>query len=84
MALEAEAHIEDAPIFLRFVNLLINDAIFLLDEALDYMKQIQEQQLEREGEAWAAMPARERAQAEGQYQHMGNLARLERSGHFEA
>ena len=80
MALDAEAHIEDedAPIFLRFINLLINDAIFLLDEALDYMKQIQEQQLEREGEAWAAMPAQERAQAEGQYQHMGNLARCVR------
>ncbi len=32
----AEVHIEDtdAPLFLRFINLLINDAIFLLDEAL--------------------------------------------------
>ena len=33
----AEEHIEDTdpPLFLRFINLLINDAIFLLDEALD-------------------------------------------------
>ena len=32
----AEAHIEeaDAPLFLRFINLLVNDATFLLDEAL--------------------------------------------------
>lgn len=32
----AEQHLEDykPPLFLRFVNLLINDAIFLLDEAL--------------------------------------------------
>ena len=39
----AEEHIEDedAPVFLRFINLLINDAIYLLDEALGYMKQIQ-------------------------------------------
>ena len=45
-AAHSEEHIEDedAPIFLRFVNLLINDAIFLLDEALGYMKQIGEQQ----------------------------------------
>lgn len=32
----AESHIEepDAPLFLRFINLLVNDATFLLDEAL--------------------------------------------------
>jgi hypothetical protein len=36
MASDAEEHIEDAeaPLFLRFINLLINDAIYLLDEAL--------------------------------------------------
>jgi hypothetical protein len=36
MASSAEEHIEDteAPLFLRFINLLINDAIYLLDEAL--------------------------------------------------
>lgn len=28
------------PIFLRFVNLLMNDAVFLLDEALSNMAQI--------------------------------------------
>lgn len=37
LAAYAEEKIEetDAPLFLRFINLLINDAIFLLDEALD-------------------------------------------------
>lgn len=36
LAAYAEQHINDteAPLFLRFINLLINDAIFLLDEAL--------------------------------------------------
>lgn len=36
MALYAEEHIDDAeaPLFLRFINLLMNDANFLLDEAL--------------------------------------------------
>ena len=33
---DAEEHIKatDPPLFLRFINLLMNDAIFLLDEAL--------------------------------------------------
>ena len=36
LAADAEARIEatDPPLFLRFINLLMNDAIFLLDEAL--------------------------------------------------
>jgi hypothetical protein len=29
------------PLFLRFLNLLVNDAIFLLDEGLNYMRTIQ-------------------------------------------
>lgn len=32
------------PLFLRFVNLLINDAIFLLDESLANMAKIKEMQ----------------------------------------
>ena len=37
LAADALTNIENAdpPLFLRFINLLINDAIFLLDEALD-------------------------------------------------
>ena len=36
LADDALVHIDDTspPVFLRFVNLLINDAIYLLDEAL--------------------------------------------------
>ena len=76
LAKYAEAHIEDedAPIFLRFVNLLINDAIFLLDEALSYMKQIQEQQHAREHE-WQNLPANERGQNEAQLNQIGRMAR---------
>ena len=42
---EAEANMEAAqpPLFLQFVNLLINDAIYLLDEGLSYMAQLKEQ-----------------------------------------
>lgn len=33
------------PLFLKFINLLINDAIFLLDEALSNMAKLKEMQL---------------------------------------
>ena len=65
--------IECEQLFLRFINLLINDAIFLLDEGLNYMKQIQEKEGEREG--WAELPAQERTEAERGFQHTGQLAR---------
>lgn len=46
LAREAEANMEAVhpPLFLRFVNLLMNDAIFLLDEALGNMAQIRTMQ----------------------------------------
>lgn len=49
LALEAEQNMEavDPPIFLRFINILINDAIFLLDEALSNMAQLKQMQLAR-------------------------------------
>ena len=56
MAEEAERDIEceQPPLFLRFINLLINDAIFLLDEGLNYMKQIQEKEAARV--SWSSHP----------------------------
>merc|ERR1719244_1304035 len=75
LAQQAERDIESEPppLFLRFLNLLINDAIFLLDEGLNYMKQIQEKEAEREG--WTSLPPTERAEAERGFQHMSQLAR---------
>lgn len=37
---------EDAspPLFLRFINLLMNDAVFLLDESLTNMAQLRQMQ----------------------------------------
>lgn len=42
MSAYAEANMEavNPPLFLRFLNLLMNDAVFLLDEALSNMAQI--------------------------------------------
>lgn len=76
LATYAEDHIEDEepPVFLRFINHLINDAIFLLDEALGYMKKIQELQGERET-SWPNLPAQERSRNEAELMHIGRLAR---------
>ncbi|CAH0547613.1 unnamed protein product [Brassicogethes aeneus] len=65
------------PLFLRFANLLINDAIFLLDEALSNMAKIKDMQHARESGQWDALPSRERAQQHGYLQHVGMLARFD-------
>ncbi|KAG0443663.1 hypothetical protein HPB47_014661 [Ixodes persulcatus] len=64
LAAEAEANIEcsSPPLFLRFINLLINDAIFLLDEALSE----RQQQQPLGGPLWS--------QGEANMQHVGMLA----------
>merc|ERR1711860_133362 len=76
MAVKAEEDIEseNPPLFLRFLNLLVNDAIFLLDEGLNYMRTLQEQESEREG--WSSLSAQERTDNERQYIHTGQLARF--------
>ncbi|KAF0298144.1 Ubiquitin conjugation factor E4 A [Amphibalanus amphitrite] len=43
------------PIFLRFINLLMNDAVFLLDEALSYMTQLRDQLQHRQTEEYSAL-----------------------------
>jgi len=75
MAEKAEKEIEgeNPPLFLRFINLLVNDAIFLLDEGLNYMRTIQEQEGERDG--WRNLSTQERTENERQYIHTGQLAR---------
>lgn len=78
LAEEAEINIESSrpPLFLRFINLLMNDAIFLLDEALGYMNQLKEGERRRNTEEWHKMSAQQRAQAEASYSHIGRLARF--------
>lgn len=75
---EAEANIDSArpPLFLRFINLLMNDAIFLLDEALGYMNQLKEAEKRRTTEEWRKLNPQQRAQAEAGYAHVGRLARF--------
>ncbi|KAF7283738.1 hypothetical protein GWI33_022990 [Rhynchophorus ferrugineus] len=77
LAEEAAANMEavNPPLFLRFANLLINDAIFLLDEALANMAKLKEMQTAHENGDWDSLSAQERAQNMSYMQHIGNLAR---------
>ncbi|CAG5046070.1 unnamed protein product [Parnassius apollo] len=79
LAREAEANMEAVhpPIFLRFVNLLMNDAIFLLDEALGNMAQIRTLQSAQESGAWNQLSAHEREQNLTNLSHIGMLARFD-------
>jgi ubiquitin conjugation factor E4 A len=79
LAAEAEANMEAVtpPLFLRFVNLLMNDAVFLLDDALSNMAQLRQMQMAREAEEWQQLPIHEREQNEGYMEHIGMITRFD-------
>lgn len=79
LSLEAEIHIDDveAPIFLRFINVLINDSIFLLDESLTNLQQIREMEEARDNNKWDALPQTERQQNQQNLHQLGMLARFD-------
>lgn len=79
LAIEAEIHIDDveAPIFLRFINVLINDSIFLLDESLTNLQQIRELEEARDNNLWESLPPNERQQNLQNLQQLGMLARFD-------
>ncbi|XP_055638836.1 ubiquitin conjugation factor E4 A [Toxorhynchites rutilus septentrionalis] len=68
---------EDPPIFLRFINLLINDAIFLLDESLSNLQQIRQLQAAQDAGEWTSLPSSERQQNLVNLRHLGMLARFD-------
>lgn len=56
---------DDTDLFLRFVSQLVNDATFLVDEAISTMTTVQQIQREmQDAEAWYARPAPERRDRE--------------------
>lgn len=68
---------EDPPIFLRFINLLINDAIFLLDDSLSNLQQIRQLQAAEDAGEWTSLPANERQQNVANLRHLGMHARFD-------
>lgn len=79
LAEEAEANIEAVtpPLFLRFINLLMNDAVFLLDESLANMSKLKEMEQVRESGAWDRLPIAERSQNMNYIAHIGMIARFD-------
>ncbi|KAL5235405.1 hypothetical protein ACI65C_002815 [Semiaphis heraclei] len=79
LAKDAENNMEAAspPLFLRFINLLMNDAVFLLDEALTNMAQLRQMQTANESGEWNNLSQRERAQNMSYLQHIGMIARFD-------
>ncbi|MBN3315901.1 UBE4A factor, partial [Atractosteus spatula] len=64
------------PLFLRFLNLLMNDAIFLLDEAIQYLSKIKVLQIEKDQGEWEALTPDARREKESSLQMFGQLARF--------
>ncbi|XP_043936826.1 ubiquitin conjugation factor E4 A isoform X1 [Protopterus annectens] len=64
------------PLFLRFVNLLMNDAIFLLDEAIQYLSKIKIQQIEKDRGEWDSLSPEARREKDANLQMFGQLARF--------
>nr|XP_060643012.1 ubiquitin conjugation factor E4 A [Anolis sagrei ordinatus] len=64
------------PLFLRFLNLLMNDAIFLLDEAIQYLSKIKIQQIEKDRGEWDGLSPEARREKEASLQMFGQLARF--------
>ncbi|XP_073824632.1 ubiquitination factor E4A [Musca autumnalis] len=79
LAAEAEYNMEaiEPPLFLRFINLLINDAIFLLDESLNNLQQIRQLQEAQSNGEWNDLPQNERQQHLSNLHHLGMLARFD-------
>ncbi|XP_033329559.2 ubiquitination factor E4A [Megalopta genalis] len=79
LAEEAEANMEAAqpPLFLRFINLLTNDAVFLLDEALSNMAQLKQLIQARESGEWNRLPQHERDQQVRYLLDLGMIAKFD-------
>uniref|UniRef100_A0A8B9L5S2 Ubiquitin conjugation factor E4 A n=1 Tax=Astyanax mexicanus TaxID=7994 RepID=A0A8B9L5S2_ASTMX len=78
LAVYASENLEamNPPLFLRFLNLLMNDAIFLLDEAIQYLSKIKLLQLERDRGEWEGLAPDARREKESSLQMFGQLARF--------
>ncbi|XP_065347962.1 ubiquitin conjugation factor E4 A [Cloeon dipterum] len=77
MAAHAEANMESVnpPVFLRFSNLLINDSVFLLDEAITQMATLREKQAEKDSGAWETLPDAQRHENNRNLEMIGRIAR---------
>ncbi|XP_018421672.1 PREDICTED: ubiquitin conjugation factor E4 A [Nanorana parkeri] len=64
------------PLFLRFLNLLMNDAVFLLDEAIQYLSKIKVLQIEKDRGEWDNLNTESRREKDSNLLMFGQLARF--------
>ncbi|XP_059482914.1 ubiquitin conjugation factor E4 A [Neocloeon triangulifer] len=78
LAAYAEQNIESSnpPVFLRFSNLLINDSVFLLDEAILQMAKLRKLQAEKDTNAWENLPEAQRRENMRNLEMIGRIARF--------
>nr|XP_006814992.1 PREDICTED: ubiquitin conjugation factor E4 A-like [Saccoglossus kowalevskii] len=78
LAKYAEENIEDtnAPLFLRFINLLLNDSIYLLDEAFQFLTQVKDMQRAHDSGEWDNLGRQERQRQDSMLHGYGQLARF--------
>jgi len=77
-ALESIRLIESAnpPLLLSFVNLFLNDAIFLLDEAIGHLTQIKNEEKDRNDGKWESLPPAEKKEKERILKQLVQMARF--------
>ncbi|XP_077976378.1 ubiquitin conjugation factor E4 A-like [Styela clava] len=63
------------PLFLQFTNLLLNDSIYLLDEAMGFLTQIKGLEREKAAGEWEELNQQEKMQKEGELRQLGMLAK---------
>lgn len=71
---EKIAMTEERGSYLKFLNLLINDSIFLLDESLKKIPELKEMEVQiADAEAWSRRPPQERQERERHYHQQENV-----------
>ncbi|KAG0567242.1 hypothetical protein M758_7G160400 [Ceratodon purpureus] len=69
---------EEKGSYLKFLNLLINDSIFLLDESLKKIPELKEMETQLADPAvWSRRPAQERQERERHYHQQENVVRID-------
>lgn len=68
---------EEKGAYLKFLNLLINDSIFLLDESLKKIPELKEMEAQlADTTAWSRRPAQERQERERHYHQQEHVQSL--------
>uniref|UniRef100_A0A7I4AYP6 RING-type E3 ubiquitin transferase n=1 Tax=Physcomitrium patens TaxID=3218 RepID=A0A7I4AYP6_PHYPA len=69
---------EEKGAYLKFLNLLINDSIFLLDESLKKIPELKEMEAQlADTTAWSRRPAQERQERERHYHQQEHIVRID-------